>query len=108
MEILIEFDWICRANSINYILSSGSLLGTIQHKGFVPGDDDVAMFCYPGEYTLGVKKMKFGDIIEIDSFDELCAVDKSYCGYKQKKTITEILQMCVDSIFIPCFFRRVL
>lgn len=28
--------------------------------------DDVAMFCYPEDYQLGIMEMKPGDIIEID------------------------------------------
>lgn len=40
--------------------------------------DDVALFCYPDEYTLGIMEMKKTDIIEIDSFDELCEIDNSY------------------------------
>lgn len=40
--------------------------------------DDVALFCYPDEYRLGIWEMKRGDIIEIDSFEELISVDQSY------------------------------
>lgn len=40
--------------------------------------DDIAMFCYPQEYTLGIRKMNAGDIIEVDSLDELAKLDKSY------------------------------
>lgn len=43
--------------------------------------DDVAMFCYPEEYQLGIWEMKKGDIIEIDNFEELIALDKSYEKY---------------------------
>lgn len=53
--------------------------------------DDVAMFCHFEEYELGIYPMQEGDLIEIDDFPELCALDSSYCGYetqgrkKQKK-----------------------
>ena len=43
--------------------------------------DDVAMFCYPDEYELGIHEMKFGDIAEIDNLSELAAIDESYCRY---------------------------
>lgn len=44
--------------------------------------DDVALFCYPKEYKLGIRPMNKEDIIEIDSIDELIAVDDSYKKYK--------------------------
>lgn len=44
--------------------------------------DDVAMFCHPEEYTLGIRKMNKGDVIEIDNFDELVAMDESYATMK--------------------------
>lgn len=40
--------------------------------------DDVALFCYPEEYQLGIQEMQRGDVIEIDSLEELAAIDKSY------------------------------
>jgi len=40
--------------------------------------DDVAMFCYPDEYEMGIYPMQEGDIVEIDSLEELVAVDDSY------------------------------
>lgn len=43
--------------------------------------DDVAMFCYPNEYELGITKINVGDIIEIDSIEELAMIDKSYEKY---------------------------
>lgn len=43
--------------------------------------DDVPMFCYPHEYTLGVREMKYDDIIEIDGLDELVQIDPSYAKY---------------------------
>ena len=43
--------------------------------------DDVAMFCYPEEYTLGVMQMQYGDIVEIDSLKELAALDNSYTKF---------------------------
>lgn len=43
--------------------------------------DDVALFCYPKEYRLGIREMKKDDIIEIDSIEELAALDGSYQLY---------------------------
>lgn len=40
--------------------------------------DDVALFCYPTEYNLKIKKMNYKDVVEIDNFDELIQIDSSY------------------------------
>lgn len=44
--------------------------------------DDLPMFCYPKEYTLGIREMQKDDIIEIDNFHELTAIDPSYSEYE--------------------------
>ena len=40
--------------------------------------DDVALFCYPQEYQLGIMPMNQDDVIEVDSIEELILVDCSY------------------------------
>ncbi len=43
--------------------------------------DDVALFCHPDEYRLGVSPMDPGDIVEVDTLAELAALDPSYRKY---------------------------
>ena len=43
--------------------------------------DDIAMFCHPNNYKLGIRKINNNDLIEIDSLEELAAVDNSYSSY---------------------------
>ena len=47
--------------------------------------DDVAMFCYPDQYKLGVYPMKQSDIIEVDDLKELIALDSGYEKYEEEK-----------------------
>lgn len=51
--------------------------------------DDVAMFCYPDEYCLGIREMKAGDIIEIDNLSELAELDASYRFYIERSECHE-------------------
>lgn len=44
--------------------------------------DDVAMFCYPEDYELGIRVMNRNDIIEIDTLKELAALDEKYRIYE--------------------------
>ena len=46
--------------------------------------DNVALFCYPNEYELGIYEMKYGDVVEIDNFNELLEIDESYKKNKEK------------------------
>ena len=43
--------------------------------------DDIALFCYPEEYQLGIQAMQHSDVLEIDSLKELAEVDPSYRDY---------------------------
>lgn len=43
--------------------------------------DDVALFCHPEDYALGIRQMQSDDIIEIDGLSELAAIDPSYRQY---------------------------
>lgn len=43
--------------------------------------DDIALFCYPEEYDLGIMPMGAEDVIEIDNLKELAEVDHLYENY---------------------------
>ena len=46
--------------------------------------DDVAMFCHPEEYRLGIYPMAADAVVEIDNIRELAAMDESYRPYLEE------------------------
>lgn len=58
LNMLLEFDKICRRNNIKYILFGGTLLGAIRHKGFIPWDDDIDVGLLRNDYEKFIKIAK--------------------------------------------------
>lgn len=51
LDLLLEFDEVCKRRGIKYFLDSGTLLGAVRHKGFIPWDDDVDVIMTRSEYN---------------------------------------------------------
>ena len=70
LDILLEFDRICRKHNINYSLAYGTLLGAIRHNGFIPWDDDVDIMMERNEF---------------DKFCSICSSELDECFFFQSK-----------------------
>lgn len=58
LEILEDIQKLCIENNIRYFADSGTLLGTIRHKGYIPWDDDIDIAMLRPDYD------RFLDVIK--------------------------------------------
>ncbi len=65
LDMLVEFDALCKKHQLQYWLDSGSLLGAVRHQGFIPWDDDIDLSMPLEDYQ------RFLSIVEGELSDEI-------------------------------------
>ena len=92
LEILLEFDRICRTHGLRYTLFAGTLVGAVVYGGFVPWDDDVDVCMPRADYTkfLGIA----GDELGPEFFLQTTGTDRLYhqSFAKLRKHRTRVVQ----------------
>ena len=63
LSAMKDIDKTCREHGLRYYLYAGTLLGAVNHKGFIPWDDDVDIVMFPDDFE------KLCEIIERDYSD---------------------------------------
>lgn len=58
LSAMKDIDKICRENGLRYYLYAGTLLGAVNHKGFIPWDDDVDIVMFPNDLEKLKKKIE--------------------------------------------------
>lgn len=109
LEILLEFDRICRENDIKYQLFAGTLLGAYRHKGFIPWDDDIDVCLLREDYNrlIEVCKKSLDTNYFIQTYDtdinfirQFAKIRKNNTVYREK--VTKDINMH-HGIFIDIF-----
>ncbi|MBO5136577.1 MAG: LicD family protein [Clostridia bacterium] len=55
LELLHEFDRVCKNNHISYVMFCGSALGAVRHNGIIPWDDDLDVSMLRSDYERFLK-----------------------------------------------------
>ena len=50
LGMFLDIKELCDENNIQYMMSGGSCLGAVRHKGFIPWDDDIDIMMTRDEY----------------------------------------------------------
>lgn len=109
LEMLKEFDRVCRKNNIKYTIFGGTLLGAVRHKGFIPWDDDADIAMLREEYEK-FKKVANQMNYEICFFQDNETDSEYRWGYgKLRKTGTKYIRIgqehlkCKTGFFVDVF-----
>lgn len=73
LVLLDKLDSVCKKNNVKYFLETGTLLGAVRHKGFIPWDDDIDVVFTPENYLklLEIPAAEWGKDFIFVSFKEL-------------------------------------
>lgn len=66
-----DIDRICRENNLKYFIYAGTVLGAVQHGGFIPWDDDADIVMFKNDYDKFVKFIErdYSDFYFMQTFD---------------------------------------
>ena len=74
LDLMIEFDRIARKYNLKYSMWTGTLLGAVRHKGFIPWDDDIDVTMPRPDYErlirLNKKKKLWSSHVKLKCFED--------------------------------------
>ena len=70
LVLLKAFDAFCQKEGLTYSLDSGSLLGAVRHKGFIPWDDDLDVVVDRANYNRLISSIGSSNALVIERITE--------------------------------------
>lgn len=81
LDILLDVDRFCKNHKIQYSIYSGTALGAVRHRGFIPWDDDIDIVMVRSEYDrfcqLWLREAPAGYMLENIETDQNCEINHS-------------------------------
>ncbi|MDR1645963.1 MAG: LicD family protein [Tannerellaceae bacterium] len=111
LRMLKIVDDICRRHQIAYWLCSGTLLGAVRHKGFIPWDDDLDICMLRDDYErfIQIAKVEFPDDMALQTRE----TDPDYhylplpCKVRDRKSFTFLPthkdEGCENGLYLDVF-----
>lgn len=98
LDLLSQFDKICRENDLEYSIFAGTLLGAIRHKGFIPWDDDIDIAMSRKDYNKLLQLSS--DKIPVPYFLQTPTTDKGYHkGFARLRNSNTTEISYIDAVF---------
>ena len=103
-DMLMDIKRVCDKHNITFLLSGGSMLGAVRHKGFIPWDDDLDIMMLRSEYV----KFRQAVLSEMsDKYDLVEPLDGKYTNKKPKLFLKNSVFTEVVYAGLPAEYRRV-
>lgn len=109
LEMMVEFDRLCKQEGIHYCICCGTLLGAVRHKGYIPWDDDSDIAMLRKEYEK-FQKVAHKLNQEICFFQDHTTDPEYRWGYgKLRKTGTTYIRLgqehihCKTGVYVDIF-----
>lgn len=83
LDELIELDRVCKKYNIKYWIDSGTFLGAVRHKGFIPWDDDIDVCMLKEDYQTFISIAK--EELDKNIFLQTSETDKYYTWFPYAK-----------------------
>ena len=64
VNLLIQFQELCKANNLTYYFTGGGLIGALRHGGFIPWDDDMDIVMPREDYDKFVEICKKNEVVD--------------------------------------------
>lgn len=89
LQVLKDFDDICKELGVNYWLSSGNCLGAVRHGGFIPWDDDVDVEMLREDYEKLLQSFTENDKYAIQTHSNDLFYTAAYAKFRDKHSIID-------------------